>query len=259
MMPGCVVLMYHVIDSPRAASEARFCTPQHVFRQQMRHLYTTGWNVIPLAELVRSVTEKRPAPARSVVITFDDGTACTHEAALPVLSEFGFSATVFAVSDLVGGRNEWMIREGQPARPMLSTLQLRELHAAGVEIGSHTARHAWMDRISPSHAADEARMSKARLEEILGHPVRHFAYPYGNHSQAVRDVVRDAGYEAACTTRSGKNGPDTEIFALRRTEIRGDDSMWQFCAKLLSGTHDMPPWSLARATARRMIGATRAS
>jgi peptidoglycan/xylan/chitin deacetylase (PgdA/CDA1 family) len=258
-MSGCIVLMYHVIDSPRAASEARYCTPPKMFRQQMQHLHATGWNVIPLAELVRSMGEKRATPARSVVITFDDGTACTHEAALPVLGEFGFPATVFAVSDLVDGRNEWMIREGQPARAMLSTVQLRELHAAGVEIGSHTACHAWMARISPSQAADEARRSKDRLEDILGKPVRHFAYPYGNQSKAAREAVRDAGYEAACTTRSGKNDLDTDRFALRRTEIRGDDAFWQFCAKLRSATHDMPPWSLARATARRLIAASRVS
>ena len=192
-----------------------------------------------------------------MVITFDDGTACTHEFALPILAEFGYPAAVFVVSHLIGGINDWMVREGQPERKMLSNRQLVELRDANIEIGSHTAHHVWMTRVSPDEAKREARESKARLEELLGSRVVHFAYPYGNNNRDVQRIVRDAGYKSACSTRAGKIGRGTDMLSLRRVEIRGDDALWQFRVKLVIGTNDVPPWSLARTAVKKILGIDR--
>ena len=107
-----------------------------------------------------------------------------------------------------------------------------------------------MTGIPVAEAAAEARLSKTRLEDLLGKEVRHFAYPYGDHSAAVQSIIGDTGYQSACTTRWGKNGPGTDRLALRRIEIMGTDALWQFRLKLRTGTHDMPPWSMARAWVR---------
>ena len=254
---SCVILMYHVIDEPRAASEARFCCPPEMFRAQMEHLSSTGWRVIALSELARHIERGQAPPERSVVITFDDGTACTHEFALPILAEFGYPAAVFIVSHLIGGINDWMVREGQPERKMLSNRQVVELRDANIEIGSHTAHHVWMTRVSPDEAKREALESKARLEELLGSRVVHFAYPYGNHNRDVQRIVHDAGYKSACSTRAGKIGRGTDMLSLRRVEIRGDDALWQFRVKLIIGTNDVPPWSLARTAVKKILGIDR--
>jgi peptidoglycan/xylan/chitin deacetylase (PgdA/CDA1 family) len=245
--------MYHVIGAPRSAAEHRLCCPPERFSQQMKSLSEGGWHVIPLSEYVDATTRNLPVPPRSAVITFDDGTACTHELALPVLKRFSFPATVFVVSGLIGGRNEWMTRLGRPERRMLTAAQLRELDREGVTIGSHTVSHVRLAGLDPVRLGAELAESRLQLEDALGKPVVHFAFPYGSRDAAATRAVREAGYESACTTQAGLNLPGVDPFALHRTEIMGDDSLLQFKLKLRIGSHDMPPWSMARSAARRWL------
>lgn len=220
----------------------------------MAYLCENGWQVMPLSTVVAAVQCKTLLPSRAVVITFDDGTACTFEHAMPILARYGYAATVFVVAGLVGGRNEWMCRDGHPARAMLSATQLRELAGANVEVGSHTVSHTRLAGLAANELAHEVCDSKLMLEDLLGSRVAHFAYPYGSHDDAAMRAVRDAGYLAACSTVMGRNRvDDADPFALRRTEVQGTDALWQFSMKLRSGTHDMPPWSLPRSVAKRML------
>lgn len=252
-MGRCVVLMYHVVDTPRSAGEARFCCDPSMFAAQMQHLADEGWHVIPLADLVSTLRAGKEPKERSVVITFDDGTACTHENALPVLARHGFPASVFVVSGLVGTHNQWMSGEGYPKRRMLDAAQLRELVASDIDVGSHTASHVRLAKIPLPVAVEEIRRSRSELEGVLGNPVRYFAYPYGNFNPQVRDAVQDAGYEGACSTRWGRNDVGVDPFAIKRVEVMGADRLWQFRLKLRSGTNDMPPWSVPRAAVKRTL------
>jgi hypothetical protein len=69
--PTATVLCYHIVESPQ---DPRMEIGRDAFRQQMRYLSMTGYNVIPLHELYDYVTGKRPSiPRNAVVITFDDG------------------------------------------------------------------------------------------------------------------------------------------------------------------------------------------
>ena len=250
---GCTVLMYHVIGDARSDAERRLCCPLKAFEAQMESLKHSGWKVIPLSELVRAIDGGPAVAPRSVCITFDDGTACTYENALPVLQRHGFPATVFVVSGLLGGRNEWMARECHPERAMLTIGQLRALAAGGVEIGSHTVNHVRLAGLDGPSLSREVADSKRRLEDVLGRPVDLFAYPYGSHDAAARQAVRQAGYRGACTTVMGRNRGVVHPLRIERTEIMGDDSMWQFRGKLCIGTHDMPPWSIPRRALKRAV------
>jgi peptidoglycan/xylan/chitin deacetylase (PgdA/CDA1 family) len=254
-MTGAVpILMYHVVDVARSDAERRICCPPEEFARQMSYLADNGWRVLSLSDLVAAIQDKSTLPTRTVVITFDDGTACTLERAFPILARHGFPATVFVVAGLVGGKNEWMCRDGHPSRTMLSSAQLRELAGANVEVGSHTITHPRLAGLAANEVAREVFDSKLMLEDLLGRNVAHFAYPYGSYDEAALNAVRGAGYRAACSTVMGRNRvADSNLLALRRTEIRGTDALWQFGLKLRSATHDMPPWSIPRAAAKRIL------
>lgn len=250
MSSSCVILMYHVVDEPRSRGEARFCCRPRDFAEQMAYLAVGGWSVISLTSLVGTLARGEPPPSRSVVITFDDGTACTHEQAMPVLARHGFPATVFVVSGRVGGHNEWMTRDGHPERRILDIAQMKELDHARIEIGSHTVGHVRLAGLDPQRQRHEIADSRRQLEDALGKPVHHFAYPYGSHDASAKAAVRAAGYASACSTLQGRNRAGADLTALHRTEVRGTDSLLQFALKLRLGTHDMPPWSFVRAQAR---------
>lgn len=254
-MSTCVVLMYHIVDKPRSSQEARLCCDPVQFSAQMEYLQRQHYSVVPLARLIRHLRDGESLPARAVVITFDDGSSCTYEQAMPILSAHGFPATVFMVSGLVDGNNEWLLDDGFPQRRMLSTAQLRGLSEGGIEVGSHTITHPWLSRIPLERANEEIRESKKRLEDLLGRPIDYFAYPFGDYSQAVRQFVSDAGYSGACSTRWGKRHKEADLFDLRRVEVTGQDSLLQFSLKLRLGTHNMPPIPEARNLVRRRLEA----
>ena len=67
-----------------------------------------------------------------------------------------------------------------------------------VEIGAHTITHPVLAELPESQQRAEIQGGKARLEELLGRRVRHFACPYGSFSEATPEIVRKAGFESAC-------------------------------------------------------------
>jgi len=125
-----------------------------------------------------------------VALTFDDGFASVHAEALPRLARRKLPFTVYAVADWIGRDNRWPSQPGSIARfELMGEAQLRELLAAGATIGGHTANHVDCRGLAPAVAQRELVDSRTALEQRLGAPVRHFAWPYGRRDAAARALV----------------------------------------------------------------------
>ncbi|MFN0194577.1 MAG: polysaccharide deacetylase family protein [Aestuariivirga sp.] len=120
-----------------------------------------------------------------------------------------------------------------------------ELRALAAEplctMGAHTVHHYAVARLDEKEAAAELKLGADRLEAELGKRPRFFAYPYGDAgSAAARDfrLVREAGYEAAVTTRKGVlfAGHRDHMTALPRLSLSGDFQKLRYVEVLLSGT-----------------------
>ena len=236
------ILMYHILDRPRSDQEAKYCCLPQRFEQQMAWL-SRHHSPVGLDRLLEILDGAAPAPENPVAVTFDDGFASTFEHALPVLSRYRIPATMFIVAGRIGADNDWMHRRGRPRRRLMDAAQIREMEAAGVSIGSHTLSHPRLPECRHDDKGREIGDSKARLEDLLGHAVEHFAYPYGQYDDRDRERVAEAGYRSACSTRSGFNNPGTDRFQLRRIEIFGSDRLWQYRNKIRFGTND-DAWTL---------------
>jgi peptidoglycan/xylan/chitin deacetylase (PgdA/CDA1 family) len=109
----------------------------------------------------------------------------------------------------------------RPGHRPLSLKEVVTLAQGGlVEVGAHTVTHPALRKLPPALQHDEILGSKARLEEILDHPVTSFSYPYGNLSAQTLDIVREAGFSCACSTHADIVGRLTERFQLPRVEVR---------------------------------------
>ena len=95
-----------------------------------------------------------------------------------------------------------------------------------------------MPELDAAQLANEIAGSKAELEALLGQEVAYFAYPFGQYTSAGRDIAEQAGYRAACSTRSGFNNAGVDRFQLRRIEVFGSDSLWRFRQKLAYGRNE---------------------
>jgi peptidoglycan/xylan/chitin deacetylase (PgdA/CDA1 family) len=217
---GVPILMYHKIGPrPRLVRLRGLYLRRDVFVRQLEELQQAGFTACPPAE-ANVEARANGAPARRVVLTFDDGFRNVFENALEPLAQKQFRAIQFLVVNCIGKLNEWDLRDGEAPEPLMDRAQVAEWLRAGHRIGSHSLTHPRLTRLSLRDAQEEILGSKKKLEDTFGVAVEDFCYPYGDWNDAVRDLVMEAGYRTACTADYGVNLPTTSPLALRRIMVR---------------------------------------
>jgi peptidoglycan/xylan/chitin deacetylase (PgdA/CDA1 family) len=103
-----------------------------------------------------------------------------------------------------------------PGSRLLDWEELRDMAGAGIDVGGHSVSHAVLPNLPLADARREIEGCRAAIAERLGRPPRHFAYPNGFHSPAVRRAVCEAGWETGSTTEDRENALGCDLFALRR-------------------------------------------
>ncbi|MFL6709172.1 MAG: polysaccharide deacetylase family protein [Massilia sp.] len=103
---------------------------------------------------------------------------------------------------------------------MMRTEQVRQLHAAGIEIGAHTVDHPILARLSAAEARTQIATGKAALEDMIGAPVNLFAYPNGKPGRDYLAehvaIVKELGFTGAVSTSWGAARLGTDLFQLPR-------------------------------------------
>src|ERR1700686_3663869 len=198
-----VILGYHrfVNNVRRPDTEI---TPQ-AFEAQMQELKNKGIAVIPMQDFLAWRRGEKAIPAKSAIITFDDGWKSQHEVAWPILKKFNYPVTLFIYTE---GIKPGHFSGGES----MSWDQLAEMRDAGVDIQGHTATHSDLrkpydkvakKKLNPQEYEEwlqkEIVGSKQMIEQKLGVKVNCFAVPYGFHNDHIRDIVIKAGYEGLFT------------------------------------------------------------
>ena len=219
---GIPVFTYHSVGEPPCGARDPFLfVGKQRFAEQIKLLKEQGFTSASLDEISGSTGN----PGKKIVITFDDGYRNVLKNALEILRSNKFRSIQFIVADLIGTRNEWDVKNGDAPEPLMDAAEIREWLAAGQEIGSHSLTHRNLAKLKLPDAREQIFASKKKLEDLFGVPIRHFCYPHGSYTPAVRDLVREAGYTTACTVKFGVNTSRTNphefkrIFCLSQTEL----------------------------------------
>ncbi|MEW6593852.1 MAG: polysaccharide deacetylase family protein [Thermodesulfobacteriota bacterium] len=237
---SATVLIYHHFGDLRYPTTN---VDMAAFRQQLAHLAAERYRVIPLAELIRLLRDKKPLPEKTVVITIDDGYRTTYTNAWPLLRQYGFPFTVFLYTEgLERGYSNY-----------LTWAQVREMQAAGVDFQDHSYFHhrlatrpgkadeaAWRAWIR-----DDLMRSRQVFAARLGQAPRFFAIPYGQYNTLVLDEAKKLGYEAILTQDGGAVGPETDPFLLPREPILGKEWAAMPHFREVLGRVDLPLADLA--------------
>ena len=229
---GIPILMYHKVNPYRKTGGLGLRVLPREFAWQMSYLKEKGFNVVTLDEAVDYLEYNKPLPSKPIVITFDDGYQDNYYFAFPILKKYGFKATIFIITGIVGKTNEWDEREGKPTNYMLTWQQINEMSKYGIDFEAHTVNHPRLTRVPLEVAAKEIVDSKKMLEGKLKRPVKYFCYPYGLYNEQIEEIVKNAGFRAATTTKIGINSRGTDLFQLKRLRVTGYTSRRQFVEQL---------------------------
>jgi peptidoglycan/xylan/chitin deacetylase (PgdA/CDA1 family) len=243
---AAVILMYHGLRRRGEAPDPdprveRYVVSWEAFERQMRWLREAGLASVGLRAFLagRAPAPGTHGPGRTIGLTFDDGRQSDHRLALPILQRMGLHATFFVVTD-------WIDRPG-----FLSRAEIRELAAAGMEIGSHTASHRFLSELPEPEVRGELAASRAVLQDLTGRPVPFLSLPGGRGSRQAFRIAREVGYRAVCTSRVGTNRLGGGAFCLRRLPVTGRTSPAR-----LQDFVEGDPWVLT--ATRALSGARRA-
>jgi peptidoglycan/xylan/chitin deacetylase (PgdA/CDA1 family) len=211
MTRGNPIFTYHKIGAAPSQTSDPFLyvTPENLNRH-LSMLKEAGFSTVKLDESVGGESKARG------VITFDDGFQNVFEHGLKILARYKTPAIQFIVTDAIGKQNDWDIAKGDVTETLMNTSQIKEWISAGHEIGSHTMTHRNLKKLSAAEAREEIFGSKKVLEDTFGVAIKHFCYPFGGWTPAVRALVKEAGYATACTVDFGVNEMEADPFALRR-------------------------------------------
>lgn len=218
-----VVLYYHRIADDRANS---WTVSHHTFARQIDWL-ARRFPLVSLEEAQRRIQSGHNTRA-CVSITFDDGYADNCRKAIPLLIERRIPFTYFVtLSNILEGKPfAHDVAQGNRFRPN-DPAEIREMAEAGVEIGAHTYDHRDLGRVTDEGELRREVVEAGReLQDLVGRPVRYFAFPFGlreNLTSRAFQLAREAGYRAACSAYGGYNFPGDDPFHLQRIAV--DDDM----------------------------------
>lgn len=218
------ILLYHQISETNPEQHYGIhAVPPSTFESQMRYLYEHGFEVITLDDLLNLAFQKKDLK-KSVIITFDDGYLDNYTNAFPILQKYGFSATVFLVTDFLGKEHAW---PQCTQVPYMTWRYIKEMSKYKISFQSHTCSHQDLTCLENGIVMRELLRSRKIIEEKLGLPVKHLSYPYGFFDQRVKDLVKKVGYLSACAvSRAGK-----DMFEKERLMITLKDNHFLFVLK----------------------------
>lgn len=215
--------MYHYTGplptNPDALRRDLTVSPQ-LLEDELAQMRDAGVQTVDLDAVVAYLRGTLTLPDRAAVLTFDDGYVDNYEQAFPLLRRYGMVGTFYIVLDFVG-------RPGY-----MSWDQLREMAAGGMSIQAHSASHADLSLASGAALERQLVEPKRRIEEEVGRPVLHLAYPSGRYNQRAMAAAAAAGYSTAVTTNHGTVLSASRLLDLPRVRARGADTAAQLVARM---------------------------
>ena len=183
------IAIYHSvrphIKGESAYQEMYDVTPE-LLAEQVEYLREKGFTNVTFAEVADYFDHGTPLPSKPVILSFDDSWRNQYRYALPVLKKAHATSTFYVFTNSIDNGNH------------LSLEEIKEIKNAGMEIGSHTKLHPYLNEIaSAAILADEIDGSKKILEKKLGSTITTFAYPFGEHASSSIDEVERSGYKTA--------------------------------------------------------------
>lgn len=190
------VLSYHKISDRKEIGLTSVSLA--AFEKQLSYLQSEGF---------RSITSNdyKNAPNKAIIISFDDAYENIVSHAFPMMEHYGFKGLIFPILDYIGEENTWDANLGGIHFKHASLADLKQLLAAGWEIGAHSKSHSVYEFKKNSYK--EIVDAKCSLEQKLETTIKSFSYPFGYITKEIEELVKKHYDYAFSATVNGKNDP----------------------------------------------------
>jgi peptidoglycan/xylan/chitin deacetylase (PgdA/CDA1 family) len=236
------ILMYHHVSPNPGLVTVSPAT----FRAHMAVVAKAGWKTAGL-QTVEAFFAGEPVPAKTCIVTFDDGYLDNGLHAAPVLAELGMQAVIFTVTSWMGdgvprsgGQDSPDHREckrriaaGDADSVILRWSEAELLQAAGVfEFHSHTHSHTRWDKTIVDLAARKSALlsdlaaSRSALQQRLGIESRHLCWPQGYFDTLYIESACSVGFDHLYTTVPTINRPTTPTDRIARFVTKERPGKW---------------------------------
>ena len=207
------ILTYHSIDRSQSIISA---SPE-TFDSHICYLIERGYKNYRLFEIVECLITGNELPKRSFVITFDDGYRNNLHEALPILTKYRCTATIFITTAYVGKANAWPDQHKSiPKFPIMTWEDIRTIRNAGIDIGAHTVNHPHLPHLQTEEdIRNEIVDSQKQLADELGEKIPLFCYPYGQYDARSRSIVTEF-FDGAISNWPDRVTAQSDRFALER-------------------------------------------
>lgn len=214
--------MYHYIGynpNPKDTVRNTLSVTPDKFEAQMSYLAQNGYTPITLDTLYGIFNKQTQAPAKPVVLTFDDGYIDFYTTAFPILRKYNFHAVSFIPTGLMN--------QGY----YMSWAQIKEIQASGlVTFEAHSVTHSNLTSLSTNRLTKELQDSKNVLQSQTGYPVNFIAYPYGASNNLVQQTAQKSGFVGGVGTWFGK--ATSPSMNMPRIRITGQMDLKTFTSRL---------------------------
>ena len=213
-------LMYHSISEVPPGWPSEMCINPQLFEAQMKWLKDNGYKAVTVQE-ARAALMAGEDVSNLIMLTFDDGYKNNYTAAFPILKKYGFKGNFYVIGKDIGKSYK---QDG--VKEYMDKPRLKEMHEAGMEIGSHTMSHDPLAKIAPHYLPWEIYEPLnvfSRRNGGLHWFIHGIAFPNGSYNDAVlAEVKKYPKYEYGFSGRIGANTKETfeqTPFELRRIGV----------------------------------------
>lgn len=190
------IFIYHSVR-PHISRESKWqdaydITPE-LLERQLAYIKEHGYTTITLDDLMRDFESGTTSPVtKPVILTFDDGWENQYKYAFPLLKKYNAVAVFYIFTNPISKKQHFLTWD-----------QIAEMDSAGMTIASHTLTHPYLQKLTKAQLKIEFLKSKQILEDHLGHPILHFASPFGFSNISIEALLKEAGYRTGRTTYKG--------------------------------------------------------
>jgi peptidoglycan/xylan/chitin deacetylase (PgdA/CDA1 family) len=215
------ILMYHYVEPwPKDADEIRqgLTVKTEDFAAQMAYLHDHGYVTVSLYDLADAMALGKPLPAKAVVLTFDDGYRSLMDQVVPVLKPYGYTGTVFVVTQFTDDN-----------RPEYITWpQAEALYAQGWKIEPHTKTHDQLEGRGRDFQLYQMLGSIETVQAHIGSRPRFFNYPSGKYDQLTLELAHELNLWGAVTVNYGLVHTWKDRYVMTRVRVSGTAGLNDF-------------------------------